>query len=215
MFSHEAFWEALDRLAAHHQTTPSGLARSAGLNTTSFNRSKRVDAAGHEHWPTLRSLAKVLTATGTTLERFASMVDGSDLEGHRQGTQDPRIPLIGKAQGGMEGFFDDSGFPTGQGWENVEFPGVRDDNLYAVTISGSSMEPLYRDGDCLIVSPGAQIHRGDRVIVKKTNGEIMAKVLRSRSESEITLTSVNPDYPELILRSADVAWISRVIWTTQ
>ena len=39
------------------------------------------------------------------------------------------------------------------------------------------MMPLYRDGDVLIVEPGAQVRRGDRVVVKTREGEVMAKVL--------------------------------------
>ena len=59
------------------------------------------------------------------------------------------------AQAGAGGFFDDGGFPTGGGWDEVAFPEVPDPNAYALEISGESMMPLYRDGDIVIISPNA------------------------------------------------------------
>ena len=67
------------------------------------------------------------------------------------------------AQAGRDGFFDDAGYPTGTGWDAIDFPNVGDPNAYALEISGDSMEPVYRDGDIIIVSPAANVRRGDRV----------------------------------------------------
>ncbi len=66
-----------------------------------------------------------------------------------------RIPLIGLAQAGDGGFFDDAGFPAGSGWDEIVFPNVADENAYALEISGDSMLPAYRDGDVVIVSPNS------------------------------------------------------------
>jgi signal peptidase I len=58
-------------------------------------------------------------------------------------------------------------FPAGQGWDTVAFPGADlDEGAYALEITGDSMLPLYREGDIIIVSPTAQVRRGDRVVVK-------------------------------------------------
>ena len=46
MLSHADIWRAIDRLAADSGTSPSGLARRAGLDPTTFNRSKRLAAGG-------------------------------------------------------------------------------------------------------------------------------------------------------------------------
>jgi phage repressor protein C with HTH and peptisase S24 domain len=66
-----------------------------------------------------------------------------------------RVPVIGYAQAGSDGFFDDAGYPAGNGWDELEFPHVTDDRAYALEVSGDSMEPVYRDGDIIIVSPAA------------------------------------------------------------
>ena len=35
------------------------------------------------------------------------------------------------------------------------------------------MKPAYRNGDVIIVSPGANVRKGDRVVVKTKDGEVM------------------------------------------
>lgn len=81
--THAWIWAALDQLAANHNLSPSGLARLAGLDPTAFNRSKRVTGEGRLRWPSTESLAKVLDATGTSLNDFADMqISASQLHGN-------------------------------------------------------------------------------------------------------------------------------------
>ncbi|ARO22396.1 DNA-binding protein [Rhizobium sp. S9] len=223
MLSHKQIWEAIDRLAERHELTPSGLARRAGLDPTSFNKSKRLSADGRLRWPSTESIAKVLDATGASMEQFlAFMQPADDSSGERLGERtSPRpgsaIPLLGFAQAGAGGFFDDSGFPAGHGWDVVEFPTnpSQRSGVYALEVQGESMMPLYRDGDVLIVEPGAQVRRNDRVVVRTCAGEVMAKVLLRRSPRSIELMSLNPEHPNRTLDLADVDWIARIIWASQ
>src|SRR6185437_7431178 len=148
--------------------SPSGLAKRAGLDPTSFNKSKRVTGEGRPRWPTTESIAKVLEATGASFEDFTALVMAEPRGG--RGRAQP-IPLIGLTQAGAGGFFDDGGFPVGQGWDQIRFPNVDDDNAYALEMTGDSMQPLYRKGDILVISPSAQARRGDRVVVRTVDGE--------------------------------------------
>ena len=127
----------------------------------------------------------------------------------------PRIPILGYAQAGAEGYFDDAGYPAGTGWDEVLFPEVGDPRAYALEISGDSMEPVYRDGDRIIVSPAASIRRGDRVVVRTAGGEVMAKELARLSANRIELRSFNPDHPTRTLKKGEVAWMARIIWASQ
>ena len=208
MFTHADIWRALDTLAHTHGLTASGLARKAGLDPTSFNRSKRITANGRPRWPSTESLAKVLTSTGTTLEEFARILQ-------RKKPLRTRIPLIGMAKAGDEGYFDDAGFPAGAGWDDVEVPGITDENAYALRIAGDSMEPVYRDGDIIVVSPNSQTHVGDRVVVRLKSGEVLAKELRRRTPEEITLASLNPSHPERREPVSNVVWMARILWASQ
>jgi len=215
---HEDVWRALDTLAAEYGMSPSGLARRAGLDATTFNPSKRRMPDGRARWPSTESLAKVLDATGASLEAFTALATGaralgSSASGGRMAAR--RIPLIGLAQAGSQGFFDDGGYPVGGGWDEVTMPDVADPNAYALEISGDSMHPVFRDGDLVVVSPAAPIRRGDRVVVRTAEGEVMAKELARRSARRVELKSLNPAHPDRSFDLAEVAWLHRIVWASQ
>ena len=77
MFTHRQVWDAIDQIAEDHGMTASGLAKKAGLDSTTFNRSKRVSPDGRERWPSTESVAKILRVTGEPIDQFASLVDKS------------------------------------------------------------------------------------------------------------------------------------------
>lgn len=217
MLSHDSIWRAIDALAERHQLSPSGLARRAGLDPTSFNRSKRKSSDGRDRWPSTESIAKILEATGATVDQFMALLEPGDgvLNSSRQPAAG--IPVIGFAQAGAGGYFDDGGFPVGQGWDEIDFPIAPQDRagVYALEIQGDSMLPLYRDGDILIVDRGAQVRRGDRVVVKTSEGEVMAKLLARQTQRGIELLSLNPDHPNRSFEMKDVEWIARILWASQ
>ncbi len=216
ILSHERIWSALDALAREHALSASGLARRAGLDPTAFNKSKRRSADGRARWPSTESLAKVLDATGATLEDLLGLISGQQGETQRPAAERASgIPLLGLAQAGAGGYFDDAGFPSGQGWDMVEFPGAANRPVYALTVHGESMLPLYRHGDVLIVEPGAAVHRDDRVVVKTAQGEVMAKILHRSASGLMTLRSFNPDHPDRVVNNAEIEWVARVVWASQ
>jgi phage repressor protein C with HTH and peptisase S24 domain len=206
--THSQIWTALDRLAARSKLSPSGLAKRAGLDPTTFNKSKRVTPDGRSRWPSTESIAKALAATGVSVESFVQLI--ADSSGSAQA-----VPLIGFAEAGAGGYFDDGGFPVGKGWDEIAFPAVTDEHAYALEISGESMLPTYRDGDVIIVSPAAPVRRGDRVVVKTKGGEVMVKELKRQSAKTIELKSLNAEHPERILPLEDVVWIARIVWASQ
>jgi phage repressor protein C with HTH and peptisase S24 domain len=215
---HDEIWRALDTLAAENGLSASGLAKRSGLDATTFNPSKRRMPDGRARWPSTESLAKVLAATGASLEDFTALVSGARTLANAAGgvrAAMRRIPLIGLAQAGGEGFFDDGGYPVGGGWDEVSLPDIADANAYALEISGDSMEPVFRDGDMVIVSPAAPIRRGDRVIARTAQGEVMAKQLVRRSAKRIELRSLNPEHPDYSFDLNEVAWLHRIIWASQ
>lgn len=208
MLSHEQVWSVIDALAERNQLSASGLARRAGLDSTAFNKSKR-HSGGRPRWPSMESISKIIEATGTSIEDLFAPIRGGDDRARG------RVPLLGFAQAGSHGFFDDAGFPAGQGWEMVDLPGGAREGAYALKVHGDSMVPLYRDGDVLIVEPGATVRRGDRVVVKTVAGEVMAKVLQRRSAAVVELLSLNPEHPQRSFAPAEIEWIARIVWASQ
>ena len=208
MLTHEQIWTALDRLADRAGLSPSGLAKRSGLDPTTFNKSKRITPDGRERWPSTESVSKALAATNSSIDTFVQLIgDGA----HSLQS----VPLLGLAQAGSGGHFDDSGFPTGKGWDEVALPGASDEHAYALEISGDSMKPAYRDGDVIVVSPGTPIRRGDRVVVKTASGEVMVKELKRRTAKTLELQSLNPAQADRALDAGDVAWIARIVWASQ
>jgi len=213
IMKHDDIWRALDTLAAEYGLSASGLAKRSGLDATTFNPSKRRMPDGRARWPSTESLAKVLDATGASLELFTSLVTGSATVVSARPQR--RIPLLGLAQAGGDGFFDDAGFPVGGSWDEVSLPEIGDLNAYALEIAGDSMEPVFRDGDMVVMSPAAPIRRGDRVVLRTVGGEVMAKQLARRSAKRIELKSLNPDHRDRSFDLVDVAWVHRIIWASQ
>ena len=190
--------------------SPSGLAKLAGLDPTTFNKSKRGTANGKLRWPSTESIAKVLGATGASLEDFVALVAEPGASRRIR-----MVPLIGMAQAGAAGYFDDAGFPAGTGWEEIAFPEIADEHCYALEITGDSMQPVYRDGDRILVSPQGNLRRGDRVVVKTHAGEVMAKQLGRMTAQRIELKSFNPQFEDRSFALSEVAFVHRIIWASQ
>ena len=208
--SHAKLWKALDALARREGTSPSGLARRAGLDATSFNPSKRFGPGEppRPRWPSTESLTRVLEATGLSLAAFAALADDAPPES-------ASIPLLGLAQAGADGFFDDAGLPLAEGWEQTDLPRVKD-SLLSLQIAGDSMTPLYREGDKVIVDREAtEVRKGDRVVVRTAGGETLAKEIAAMNAREVTLASINPAYPPRTLPRRDIQWMARILWVSQ
>jgi phage repressor protein C with HTH and peptisase S24 domain len=211
MFTHKQVWAAIDTIADRYGFSASGLAKKAGLDPTSFNPSKRHGPDGRPRWPTTESIARVLDASGANVEEFMDLLSGrkGQLPRRRQ------IPLIGLVQAGKGGYFDDSGFPVGAAWDEIDAPGVVDQNAYALEITGDSMLPVYREGDIVIVSPNTSVRKGDRVIARTKGGEVMAKILQRQTSRTIELASFNPDHESKSYDMKDMDWIARIVWASQ
>lgn len=213
---HEDIWRAIDTLAAERGLTASGLARRAGLNATTFNQSKRLTPDGRARWPSTESVSKVLGATDATLEEFASLVRGAralPASGGRPAIR--RLPMISIHQATLPGFFDEVGNPSGKEWDEAGLPEVSDPHAYALEVGGDTLEPVYRDGDLLIVSPLAPIRRGDRVVLRDHKGRVMVRQIVRRSPRGIDVRSLNPARADIKLETEAVAWMHRIVWASQ
>ena len=211
MFTHKQVWGAIDTIAERYGFSASGLAKKSGLDPTSFNPSKRNGPDGRPRWPTMESIARVLNASGAQVEEFMDLLSGKKGAAPRL----KQIPLLGFAKAGKGGFFDDSGFPAGNGWEEIDVPGVTDATAYALEITGDSMLPVYREGDTIVVSPSATIRKGDRVVVRTADGQVMAKIMQRQTARTLELASFNKDHDTKTLDMKEVDWMARIIWASQ
>lgn len=205
--SHAQIWNGIDALAERQGLSPSGLARAGGLDPTAFNRSKRFAPGDRPRWPSTESLTRVLDAAGMSLGDFARLA--------RDAAAPDTVPLMGMAQAGTDGFFDDAGYPVGEGWEHVDLPAAGD-SLFGLRISGDSMTPLYREGDLVLVDLTAPPPlKGDRVVARTGDGEVMAKEVTRLTASKVELSSINPAYAPRVLNRRDIVWMGRILWVRQ
>jgi len=208
MLTHDQIWAALDRLAARAGLSPSGLAKRAGLDPTTFNKSKRVTSDGRERWPSTESIAKALAAAEASIEIFAKLIDDEPGDGHT-------VPLLGFAQASLSSAFDEQGSPSGKGWSEIALPTTEDVRAFALEISGDALMPVYRDGDVILVSPGAPVRKGDRVVVKTKAGEVMLATLKRRTAKALELLPLDATQAERTVAAGDVAWVARIVWARQ
>src|SRR5512140_3391745 len=208
MLTHDQIWTALDRLAERGGLSPSGLARRSGLDPTTFNKSKRITPDGRERWPSTESVAKALAATNSSIDTFVQLIGDTARTAQS-------VPLLGFAQAGAAGHFDDGGFPAGKGWDEAALPSINDEHAYALEISGDQMRPAYRDGDVIVVSPGTPIRRGDRVVVKTRAGELIVREMKRRTARTLELQALNSSHVDRTLSAGDVEWIARIVWVSQ
>lgn len=209
MLTHHQIWAALDRLAARAGLSPSGLAKRAGLDPTTFNRSKRVTVDGRERWPSTESIAKALAAADASIDSFAKLIDDGGVSDRGS------VPLLGLAQAGTGGAFDGAGLPSGRGWTEIALPIAEDGQVFALEISGAALLPAYRNGDIILVSPAAPIRKGDRVVAKIKTGEITIATLKRRTAKALDLAPFDASQSARRVASSDVAWIARILWASQ
>lgn len=213
MFTHTDIWRGIDRLASEHGFSASGLAKRAGLDPTAFNRSKRTSPEGKPRWPSTESISKILAVTNASMSDFIALIQS---ESSTQ--KSVSIAVIGFAQAGENGYFDEDGYPEGDSWDDVVLPHFHtkaNEKQYALKVSGDSMHPLYRNGDVLVVCPSESIRKGDRIIVKTNEGEVLAKELIQKSTKKITLRSLNSAYEDRVFKPTEIHWMARIIWTSQ
>ena len=209
MLTHAQIWMAIDRLAARSRLSASGLAKRAGLDPTTFNKSKRITADGRARWPSTESIAKSLAATGATLGQFVALIADEAQPGGAA------VPFISLAEAAGGGRFDDNGFPSGEGWDAIPFPGLDDIHAYAVEITGDALEPAYRDGTHIVVSPAAPVRRGDRVVVRTRGSEVLVKELKRKTARTLELRSLVRSDDDRTLTTEEVLWVARVVWASQ
>ena len=208
MLTHDQIWAALDRLAARAGLSPSGLAKRAGLDPTTFNKSKRVTSDGRERWPSTESIAKALAAADSSIETCARLIDDEAGDGRA-------VPLLGLAPASSSGAFDELGYPSGKGWSEIALPSAEDNRAFALEISGDALMPAYPDGAVILVSPTAPIRKGDRVVVRTKTSEVMVAMLKRRTAKALELRSLDAAQAERTLAANDIAWIARIVWASQ
>lgn len=212
--THEWIWRAIDTLASRRQLSPSALARLAGLDPTAFNRSKRYTPEGRPRWPSTESIAKVLDATGTSLDEFAE-IELSMATSAAEAPETPAlasVPLVGEVRDAAIPRLES--LPGAQSTRrNSAAAGTRP--MFAIAVADRSLEPVYSQGNTLIVCPAETARPGDRVVVKPAGLIAQPLLLVKSSVSGIELAHFRPEMQRMRLQRDAVEWIARIVWVRQ
>ena len=226
MLQHGDVWRGIDRLAAKHGLSASGLARRAGLDPTAFNPSKRITREGRPRWPSTESVAKILAVTGESFSSFVQLTGatGSGGSGYDDAIGTGRLaarpaaralPIIALERLGEGDCFSTDGQPKGEIWGRMSFGTVNDRGAFAIEISGRDLDPIYRDGDVVVVSPSAEIRRGDRVVVQSGDGSVRIRRVGRQDADGVLLEPVASSGPGEYVAAAQTRWIARILWASQ
>ena len=120
-----------------------------------------------------------------------------------------RVPVVGTAQLGDDGYLHELEYPAGEGDGYIEFP-TNDPQAYAVRVRGDSMRPRIKNGEFVIGEPATAAVPGDEVIVKFMDGRKMVKELLYVRDGFIALGSINDAHPPINVQQKDVDSLHRV-----
>lgn len=209
MLRHGDIWSAIDRLAHDRGLTASGLARRAGLDPTTFNKSKRITREGKPRWPSTESLAKVLDATGASLAEFLTLLPGElQVEGRHT------LPLVSSSDIVATPRLDGELRTMLRDRDEISFPDG--EQVFAMEVANNRLAPAYREGDVLIVSGGAHVRRGDRVLVRTADGTMSAAEMVRHGSRRVSFRPLGtPEAEAMILPVEQLSWILRILWASQ
>lgn len=206
---HWQIWRALDRLAEARGLSVSGLAQEAGLDPTSFNKSKRFMANGRPRWPGTESLCKAMKAVGcSSAELFNLMQASPQLPANNE------IPCLALADIGWA-VFDRDGFPQGEGWMDRPFPEVSDSHLFGLEVTDDRYEPVFRTGGLIVAAPRVSVRKGDRVVARLKGEGIGLYELTRITAHRLVFRELTRQENVVERIATDVMWQSRIVWSSQ
>lgn len=202
---YETIWSAVDNLAASLGLTPSGLAKKAGLDSTTFNKSKRKRRDGKNRWPSLESLNKIFDVCHISFEEFYELGRENNIVENLKA-----IPYskISKLSGGISASA--YGIET-KAWKMVSFPDSYN-NIYALEIDTMKYSPDYRAGTVLILSKNSDIRKNDLVAVYKKDNTIVIGEFYCRTPNQIELHGTGGNEKEMLIDIKDIIMLNRIMW---
>ena len=203
---YEQVWEAVDKLAKLNGLSPSGLAKKAGLDATTFNKSKRTRPDGKKRWPSLDSLNKIIEVCDISFDEFFALSEDNDIEKNSHS-----IPYIEYSR--LLDHEDNISITSDKNsWQRIHFPDGHD-NLYALDINTDDFAPFYRCGTLLILSQESEIRCGDRIVVHTDNNIIIHEFVR-RTATTLELKDIL-SAEKLSLKVENVRFVHRIVWASQ
>lgn len=195
-------WRGIDNLAKSRGLTPSGLAKLSGLNATTFNKSKRMTIGGRRRWLSVESLNRVLKATGISFLEFMAFCGRDEQDCERE------IPVFRTDKKYIS--FNENGFPEKEK-SHLKFPNTVNKKIFALELTSDSFYPFYRSGEFLIVEPGIDFCRGNRLVLKQEKETFQICEFVSETVSGFCLKNLETGV-EFFIKKIQINLIGRILW---
>ncbi|MCP1518722.1 phage repressor protein C with HTH and peptisase S24 domain [Pseudomonas migulae] len=120
-----------------------------------------------------------------------------------------RVPVVGNAQLGNEGYFEALDFPPGHGdgYLNIHSD---DPDAYGLKVTGDSMLPRIKNGEFVLIEPNKNYYSGDEVMVRTASGRTMIKEFIYLRDGMYRLDSVNAEHAPIHIAESDIMEIHLV-----
>lgn len=205
---YENVWSAVDKLAKINGLSPSGLAKKAGLDSTTFNKSKRIRPDGKKRWPSLDSINKILEVCNMTFEQFYNLTNENSFGSETQNFV-PYVKFSKIANNPIE----DAKVVT-YNWEKIHFPDTTC-NIYSVEVDVDFFEPFYRRNTTLIISQNSEIRQGDRIVIMLKDGRVLINEFVRRTSSTLEVCDLLNKDIESSITIQNIALVNRIVWASQ
>lgn len=176
-----------------------GMTLQAVADVFGINRASVSDWESGKTRPDQDRLPALARTLGTTIDDLLSNDARVAEQLGAYGVPPPgRVPVVGTAQLGDDGYWTELGHPAGVGNGYLDVPS-NDRNAYAVRVVGDSMHPRIRSGEYVLCEPNHPYAPGDEVLVVTTDGRSMVKELLYERDGQVVLHSVNDGHGRLTL----------------
>lgn len=184
---------------------PSLIAERSGVSKATVSQWLK----GNTREPNYKTLRAVCQYLGIDVEFVLYGAAVKNQEAAAISRKRPRIPVVGTAQLGEEGYWCELGYPEGHGEAYIDAP-VSTPKAYAVRVRGDSMSPAIRDGWYVVIAPDEACHPGEFVLVQTTDGRSIVKELLWQNVERTALMSVADGHGRLTLRAEEIDRIDPV-----
>jgi len=185
-----------------------GLTQTALAKLTGYSLSAIGNWESRQNFPSPSKLGHLATKLGVSIDYLLGHDNGPGFRVRLSPKQLPEtireVPIVSWAQAGeLKAYLD-----LDAAWHDFTVTTCKDENCFAVTIAGDSMEPKYNGGDLAILMPNVEPRNGCLVVFKLKNEGVFFKMFQVTPDSKkFRMTSYNPLYQVMDVKKDDFVWI--------
>lgn len=123
------------------------------------------------------------------------------------------VPVIGEAILGVDGMIDM--VEVKAGWLQIY---SSDKDAYGLKVKGDSMHPRIQSGEFVVIEPNTQVHSGDEVFVRTTDGHNMIKIMTKTRDGNYQFSSINNEHKPITIAPYEVEkmhFVSAIVKATR